>query len=311
MANIGYIQVVGYCNHTCGFCSCNGTTERHSVDEVKYIIGDFAQRNYFGIVLTGGEPTLHPDLPLMVKYGRQQGLHVRIISNGKTLADPDYARILGDAGLQLVHISIYSVRAEIERQLRGVEGSIDLACRAIENCHQQGIDVQINTVINKLNANHLEENVSFLVQKYPFLNHFVWNNIDPSMGKAVDTKERYLSSLADMELSLYNSLKFLDESNRTFRVEKVPLCYMTDYAWASTETRKIVKEEERIVHFIFNRDTIRQRKWEYRHYEPCEICHLNTICAGLYHRGEGYDPTELHPLFIPTAPIVDKILKLC
>ena len=41
-------------------------------------------------------------------------------------------------------------------------------------------------------------------------------------------------------------MRFLHKEGRTFRVERVPLCYMTEFAHCSTETRKIVKGEERV-----------------------------------------------------------------
>jgi hypothetical protein len=91
-------------------------------------------------------------------------------------------------------------------------------------------------------------------------------------------------------------------------VEKVPLCYMTDFAWASTETRKIVKGEERIVHFLDRKQTVRQTEWEHVYSAACDVCTLRTICGGLFDRGRGYDPAELSPVFVSREAIVQKII---
>ena len=89
----------------------------------------------------------------------------------------------------------------------------------------------------------------------------------------------------------------------------MPLCYMADFAWASTETRKIVKLEERIVHFLDDKQTVRQTDWDHLYADVCGACSVREICGGLFNRGDGYDPAELYPLFMPLEPIVETILN--
>ncbi|HEY8431307.1 MAG TPA: radical SAM protein, partial [Sandaracinaceae bacterium] len=308
MANIGYIQVVRHCNHFCGFCSNPTTAYVHTFESMALLVDDLVRRGYFGCVLTGGEPTLHPELPRIARYARDSGLHVRMITNGWRLADRDFAKEMAEAGLAIVHVSIYSVRPEVEERLRGVPGTLERAHAAIENAHEFGIEVNVNCVINALNADHLDENVRELVRLHPHVRHFVWNNLDPSMGRAEVNQEQFTPRLADFELSLHRALRFLDKTGRTFRVERVPLCYMTEFAWASTETRKIVKGEERVVHFLDAKQTVRQTNWEHVYAEGCEVCSLRPICGGLFDRGNAYDPAELAPVFVSMTPIVERII---
>ncbi len=308
MANIGYIQVVRHCNHLCGFCSNPSTPYVHTLETMRELVDDFVRREYFGVILTGGEPTLHPELPAITAYARKQGLHVRLITNGTRLAEPEFARELAEAGLQLAHVSVYSVRADVEASLRGAEGTLDRAFQAIESAHRAGIQVNINCVINRLNADHLDENVRYFIEHHPHVRHFVWNNLDPSMGRAEVNQADYLHRLRDFEVSLRRALSLLQASSRTFRVEKVPLCYMADFAWASTETRKIVKGEERIVHFLDAKQTVRQTDFSHLYAPACDHCSLRTICGGLFDRGSGYDPRELSPVFVSRDAIVQRIL---
>lgn len=309
LANIGYIQVVRHCNHFCGFCSNPTTPWEHTFETMTALVDDLVARGYFGVVMTGGEPTLHSDLPRVVRYARDAGLHVRMITNGWRLGDRAFAQSLGEAGLSLVHVSIYSVRPEVEEKLRGIPGTVERAFAAIQAAHDAGIEVNINGVINKLNADHLDENVRVLTQKFPFLKHFVWNNLDPSMGRAEVNQADFTPRLRDFELSLHRALTFLHKSGRTFRVERVPLCYMTEFGWASTETRKIVKGEERVVHFLDEKQTVRQTDWEHLYASACEPCSLRPICGGLFDRGGAYDPAELAPVFSSMDPLVARILE--
>ncbi|MCH9680951.1 MAG: radical SAM protein [Deltaproteobacteria bacterium] len=309
MANIGYIQVVRHCNHFCGFCSNPTTPYTHDFASMATLVDDFVARDYFGVILTGGEPTLHPELPRIAAYAAGKGLHVRVITNGHRLADRSFARALADAGVALAHVSIYSVHPKVEAQLRGMDGTLPRALEALDAAHEAGIELNVNCVINRLNADHLDDNIRYLIRHHPQVRHFVWNNLDPSMGRAQVNQEQFTPRLADFELSLHRAMRLLHRSGRTFRVEKVPLCYMTDFAWASTETRKIVKAEERIVHFLDDKQTVRQTEWGHRYAEACGVCSLRSICGGLFDRGDGYDPEELAPVFIDRDAIVAAIVS--
>jgi len=309
MANLGYIQVVRHCNHFCGFCSNPTTPYTHTFASMRVLVDDFVRRGYFGVILTGGEPTLHPELPEIAAYAAQQGLHVRMITNGTRLADPAFAGAMASAGLKLVHVSVYSVRPEVEARLRGGEGTLARAFAAIDNAARLGIEVNVNCVINRLNAEHLDENIRYFLQHHPQVRHFVWNNLDPSMGRAEVNQDQFTPRLADFERSLGRAMRLLHRSGRSFRVEKVPLCYMGEFGWASTETRKIVKGEERIVHFLDAKQTVRQTDWEHRYAPGCAACSLRKICGGLFDRGDAYDPAELAPQFIDPEPVVRAILE--
>jgi MoaA/NifB/PqqE/SkfB family radical SAM enzyme len=309
LANLGYIQVVRHCNHHCGFCSNPKAPDVHTLESLKALVDDLVERDYYGVILTGGEPTLHPDLPAVCAYAHQRGLHVRMITNGSRGHDDAFTRELAQAGLQLLHVSIYSTRPQVEQSIRGVAGTLERAYAAMESAAAHGICVNVNCVINRLNADHLDENVRVLLERHPFIRHFVWNNLDPSMGRAEKNREEYTPRLADFELSLGRALRLLEESGRSFRVEKVPLCYMTEFGWASTETRKIVKGEERVVHFLDDKGTVRQTQWDHIYAPDCRVCSLKSICGGLFDRGNGYDPAELHPVFVDRDALVTRIIQ--
>src|SRR5262245_4621809 len=188
MANIGYMQVVRHCNQYCRFCSNPETGYVLDLDTAKREVDDFAARGYFGIILTGGEPSLSPIIPDITRYARDKGLHVRMITNGSKIAQMETARRFVEAGLCHYHVSIHSCREEVEDFLTGVKGSFALAMRALENltilddelraAGNGAVTVNINTVINSFNCDHLDENVRYFTERFPFLRHFVWNNLD-------------------------------------------------------------------------------------------------------------------------------------
>jgi MoaA/NifB/PqqE/SkfB family radical SAM enzyme len=307
VANLGYLQLVRHCNQYCRFCSNPATGWTLDLDTARRAIDDFAARGYYGVILTGGEPSLSPIVEDVTRHAVGCGLHVRMITNGSRLAQPGTAERYAAAGLRHYHVSIHSYREELEDFLTGVRGSFALAMTALENLGRvAGVTVNVNTVINRFNADHLDKTVRAFVARFPFLRHFVWNNLDPSMGRA-ETNRDTAHRLADFELSLARAMRFLHKSGRTFRVERVPLCYMTEFAHCSTETRKIVKGEERMVHFLDEKGTVRQTDFVHAKSAACKSCTLDSICGGLFELGEHYDLAELYPVFVPADEIVRRI----
>jgi MoaA/NifB/PqqE/SkfB family radical SAM enzyme len=306
MANLGYMQVVRHCNQYCRFCSNPATGWILDLPTAQRQIDDFVARGYFGIILTGGEPSLSDLIPEIARYAVERGLHVRMITNGSRLARDGLAESYVAAGVRHYHVSIHSCDEQLEDWLTGVRGSFALAMQALEHLGRAGATVNINTVINRFNADHLDVNVRYFVGRFPFLRHFVWNNLDPSMGRA-ETNRDTAHRLADFELSLARAMRFLHASGRTFRVERVPLCYMTEFAHCSTETRKIIKGEERIVHFLDEKGTIRQTDFRHPKSEACRHCSLDESCGGLCELGDHYDLAELAPVFVSKDEVIAKV----
>src|SRR5438045_1098385 len=130
MANLGYMQLVRHCNQYCRFCSNPSSGYFLDLETAQREIDDFASRGYFGVILTGGEPSLSAIVPEVTRYAVSKGLHVRMITNGSRLGSaPELAREYVEAGLSHFHVSVHSSRPEIEDFLTGVKGSFDLALK--------------------------------------------------------------------------------------------------------------------------------------------------------------------------------------
>lgn len=315
MANIGYIQVNRHCNNQCHFCSNPSNGSSITLERGKELIDDFKERDYHGIIFTGGEPTLSKDLPAWIEYSLSIGMSNRIISNGMLCSSQPYVQKLSDAGLELIHFSVFSCYAKVHDFLTDTPGSWDRLMKSITHALNLGIRVQINTVMNHYNQGHLDKTVKFLVKHFPPITHFVWNNLDPLMMRKTKTAFSTLPDFWTFSPSLREAMRFLDDSGRTFRAEKVPLCFIEWYEWSSTETRKIVKEEERIVHFLDNREMVRQtaENWEHTKLDGCKSCDWNDICTGIYEYDKYYNYVKVEPKKVSQArkkEVVEKILSV-
>ena len=295
MANIWYIQVNRYCNNQCHFCSNPSNWKNISYERWIELIDDFKNRNYQWIIFTGWEPTLSSDLVKWIKYAVNKNIDCRVISNWMACSKIEYAEELKKSWLNLIHFSLYSFSEKIHDFLTDTPWSYKKLIKAIQNTLKLWIIVQLNCVINKYNQKHLDKTIAFVNKTFPQIKHFVWNNLDPEMMRKSNIA---LSCLPDFDIaweSLIKSLSILEKSWRTYRVERLPLCFMRWFEHASTETRKIIKEEERIVHFLDNRETYRELDWEHDKLEKCSECDLNSICAWIYESKKYYNYVDVIP----------------
>jgi hypothetical protein len=99
------------------------------------------------------------------------------------------------------------------------------------------------------------------------------------MMRKTDTAWSTLPNFDNFKPSLNKAMNYLTDTGRTFRAEKMPLCYIRGHEWCSTETRKIVKDEERIVYFLDEREMIHEVNWGHEKLEKCQSCDLNSICS--------------------------------
>jgi MoaA/NifB/PqqE/SkfB family radical SAM enzyme len=310
MANIGYLQVTRDCNQHCRFCSNPPSGLDRTLEEDRRLVDDFVARGYQGVILTGGEPTLVGHLPELVRHCVAVGLEPRMITNGQRIANPRYLAELYDAGLRIIHCSLHSHRPEVHNFITDHGKAWEYIVTAMANCADYAdLSLRVNTVLNRHNADHLDQVMEFLVDNFAHVRHVIFNGLDPSNERCDQNRDVYYR-LRDIEIPLQRAMRVLDRAGVTFRVERVPLCYMLDYAHLSTETRKLVKQEERMIHFLDGKGTVRQAPGAFYHRktERCAACSVDAICGGLFERGDMYDPDELYPLFVDADAIRRRVL---
>ena len=306
MANIYYLQLTRECNQNCRFCSNPSNGSVISESKARAMMRSYAALKATGIIFTGGEPTLHDKLPDFAAYARKLGMEPRIVTNGRRTADPAYLAELRRAGLGLMHVSVHSHVPALQDYLARTKGSLRCILETLGNAGRLGMTVNINTVINRYNSGHLHLAARYLCSRFPFLRHFVYNYMDPGMERVVEFPDT-IPSLPGMEASLAAAMRYLDGSGRTFRVERVPLCFMAEFPHCSTDTRKIVLKEDRLTYFLDEKELITQDDWNYGHAARCRPCRLKKICAGLYKMNVYYKASDLCPVFLDPAAVAAKI----
>ncbi len=271
------------------------------------LIDGLADMGYDGVILTGGEPTMSPLLFPALEYAHKKGLYSRMITNGQLLAEKDFFQRSVDAGLSHIHVSLHSYRPEVHDFITAYPNAWQTLVNCLSHVPDMGITADINTVINAYNADHLHETVMWLCDRFPFIRHFVWNNMDPDGNRAEENPD-CIPMHHEFQVSLELAMEYLSQTGRTFRAERVPLCYMRRFAHCSTETRKIVKEEERCIKFLDQKGFVHQLEFLHGKGRACDSCRWDSICAGMYSMAKTFDERELSPIFEDPTSVIRAVL---
>ena len=109
---LAQLVIIRRCNLSCSYCSeYDKVSEPVPTEVLAERLRKLKSLGTFGISLTGGEPTLHPQLPDLIRKCRKLGFfRTGMISNGFFLR-PELIEALNEAGLQEMQISIDGVQA--------------------------------------------------------------------------------------------------------------------------------------------------------------------------------------------------------
>ena len=164
------VCVTRLCNNKCFFCYSGRERKKDELiptgeilNFIRLLKRDSVAESRM-LIITGGEPTIHPDLPDIVREAKRCGYEaVRIISNGRMLANENLVITLKEAGLDDIVFSLHSHIKEDFEKIAGVEGSYVQSLKGLLNVRKYGIRFSINIVVNRINYKTLSETVRFFI----------------------------------------------------------------------------------------------------------------------------------------------------
>lgn len=167
---LGLIDVTNRCNLRCPICFANaaesGTLFEPTQEEIRDMLRNLRNNQPVptpAIQYSGGEPTVRPDLPELIKMAKEEGFtHTQIATNGITLAkDENYAKVLKDAGLNTVYLQFDGVTKEPYIQSRNAD-ILDKKYQAIENCRKAHLGiVLVPTLVKGMNDHQIGDIIRF------------------------------------------------------------------------------------------------------------------------------------------------------
>ncbi|MGB7635929.1 MAG: GTP 3',8-cyclase MoaA [Nitrososphaeraceae archaeon] len=147
------VSVTDRCNMRCMYCmppqdkvQWFNDADLLNYDEITGLVSILADLGIEKIRLTGGEPLLRPKLEnLIISLAKINNIKsISMTTNGMLLSNK--VKLLKDAGLGSVNISLDTFRPDRFKAMTGVDG-LNKVLDAVDKAHHFGLKVKINTVV--------------------------------------------------------------------------------------------------------------------------------------------------------------------
>src|SRR3972149_11703432 len=146
-----------HCNFRCRYCHNHPLIlhlERHSSISLHHVLSrlDTFRDWIHGVCITGGEPTLHVDLPLLIREIRQNGFSVKLDTNG---SNPGMLEdLIETGGIDFVSMDVKSPLDPFSyRRSAGLSVNLALILRSIEILKREKVEYQFRmTVVPRLHS---------------------------------------------------------------------------------------------------------------------------------------------------------------
>lgn len=152
------ISVIDKCNFRCRYCMPEEAFRHHqflkrdellSFDEIERFVRIIAPHGVKKVRLTGGEPLLRANLDELIRRLRAVTTieTIGLTTNGIYLER--MAKVLKQAGLDRVNVSLDALSAETFGMMNGRGTSPETVLRGIDEAKRQGLEVKVNMVVRK------------------------------------------------------------------------------------------------------------------------------------------------------------------
>lgn len=141
------IKINNRCNCHCSFCVDRGGFNAKSINADEIIRKANSFTEYKTVIITGGEPFMDFDTALYVVKGLRPYKKRIVINTNGTLLSCDKVKMLSDAGLDEIQISIHHFDEDVNAKVFGRNVSFENIKNSIDN--KGNIMVSINSTFNK------------------------------------------------------------------------------------------------------------------------------------------------------------------
>jgi len=266
----GLVRTGFRCNQDCGLCWQDRTWGDYGSAQVRLWIEDLAAAGLRDLTISGGEPTLDPDIFGLVAHAKTLAFErIALETNAIQMAKPGFAERLRDAGVTECFVSLHSSDAAVSDAITRAPGTHVRTVKGVQALLAVGVPVRLNAVMTTEGLDTLPALPDFIRDQFGDVNvlglalSFPSTPFDPALlvtlvpdpERTRDALERVIPRALELGLSLSGLAGPCG----------APLC-----AFGA---------DPRIV----DRSHVAQRVPFRRHLPGCEACAVRSACYGVRH----------------------------
>jgi radical SAM protein with 4Fe4S-binding SPASM domain len=269
------------CNNNCRHCVI--AAKRHlgdkNTEEIKRELEAGRQNGCEQITITGGEPTIRPDIFEIVSYSKDLGYRlIQLQTNGRMFFSEEFARKLMDAGIDEFVVAIHGHEPSVHDFITRAPGSFIQTVQGIKNLKKHNAYIYTNTVITKLNYKILPELTKLLIDLK--VDHIQFAFVHP-MGNAHLYYEEIVPNVSECINYIHKALDICRENNTTTTVEAIPFCWMQGYEEHVVELYMPNCELRDMDRTDYNFEVTRREKGKFKS-KSCAKCKYDAVCEGFW-----------------------------
>ena len=277
-----WVRLTFDCNNRCIFCldSDAHDGQMREADDVKKQILEGRRKGATRLILSGGEPTIHPRYVDFIKLGKLAGYRkIQTVTNGRLFQYDDFLGRCLDAGLSEITFSLHGPNARIHDALVGVKGAFEQEIVGLQKAIADGRPiVNVDVVINRGNVRVLPE---MLERFYAMgVREFDLLQVVPFGRAYTEGKDTLFYDLEEAAPYIREALRFSERPDVHVWLNRFPPAHLEGYEHLIQDPYKL-------------NDEVRGRKEEFEkqleHGEPldcreparCRYCYLQKLCDEL------------------------------
>ena len=160
-------NLIRRCNLTCKHCYTTSANidfpGELSTESIYKVMDDLQAFKLPVLILSGGEPLLHPDIFTISQRARDMGFYVALSSNGTLITEQNIQQIAA-INYQYVGVSLDGIGATHDN-FRQQQGSFDASVRGIELCREQAIKAGIRFTLTQDNVHDFPAMLALMDEK--------------------------------------------------------------------------------------------------------------------------------------------------
>lgn len=226
------IKIHYQCNNNCVFCHAEEKRKRKPLNfsqiTEKIVLARWLPADL--ILLSGGEPTAHPDFLKLINFLAKREIPFGLVTNGRAFSSGQFTKVLKNKGLNYVYLTLHSSDETLHDKIAGAKGAFKETSHGLKNLCRLGmndIEIIVNTVVIKSNLNKLKSIINFLSKFRDSISRIKFTLVEPR-GAAFANFERTVPNLGKGAEKINSALEYGLKKNLNVYWDNLPFCLVEE-----------------------------------------------------------------------------------
>ncbi|MDI6759046.1 MAG: radical SAM protein, partial [Candidatus Omnitrophota bacterium] len=275
-----WVRLTRVCNNQCLFCLDKEAQDGSVVpfEKVRLNLQKGRRLGIKRLVLSGGEPTLHPVFFDIITLAKNLGYeHIQVISNGRMFAYFKFLRQAVKSGISEITFSMHGHNRRLHDRQTKISGSFQQSLAGLLNALKiKSLIVSVDIVISKINVRQLADILKFFINLGVY--EFDLLQVIP-FGRAWDNRDILFYDI-QKSIKFLNRAFILSEDPRLhIWTNRFPPLYLEGFEYLIQHPAKLY-DEVGGRRGMFNRFLSKGQLMDC-YGEKCAFCFLKDFCKDL------------------------------